>query len=83
MKVIIFGATGMVGQCVLTECLKSSIIKKILIIGRRSCEVKNDKIKEIIHDNFLDYSKKDIHICNSHEPTLKSQKFQKSLSNQL
>ncbi len=57
MKVIIFGATGMVGQCVLTECLKSSIIKEILIVGRRSCEVKNDKIKEIIHDSFLDYSK--------------------------
>ena len=57
MKVIIFGATGMVGQSVLTECLKSSIIKEILIVGRRSCEVKNDKIKELIHDNFLDYSK--------------------------
>ncbi len=32
MKVIIFGATGMLGQCVFTECLKSSIIKEILIV---------------------------------------------------
>ena len=56
MKVILFGATGMVGQCVLTECLKNSIIEEILIVGRRSCGIKNSKIKEIIHDNFLDYS---------------------------
>lgn len=56
MKVIIFGATGMVGQCVLTECLKNPAIEEILIIGRKSCGIKNPKIKEIIHHNFLDYS---------------------------
>ena len=56
MKVIIFGATGMVGQCVLTECLKSTIIKEILLVSRRSCGVENSKIKEIIHSDFLDYS---------------------------
>ncbi len=57
MKVILFGATGMVGHCVLTECLKSSIIEEILIVGRRSCGIENDKIKEIIHGDFLDYAK--------------------------
>ena len=56
MKAILFGATGMVGQCVLTECLKSSTIKELLIVGRRSCGIKNSKIKEIIHNDFLDYS---------------------------
>ena len=56
MKVILFGATGMVGQCVLTECLKSTIIEEILIVGRRSCGIKNTKIREIIHNDFLDYS---------------------------
>ena len=56
MKVILFGATGMVGQCVLAECLKSSIVEEILIVGRRTCGISNAKIKEIIHDNFLDYS---------------------------
>ncbi len=56
MKVILFGATGMVGQCVLTECLISPIIEEILIVGRRSCGVASTKIKELIHDNFLDYS---------------------------
>lgn len=57
MKIILFGATGMVGQCVLTECLKSPIIKEILIVGRKSCGINNDKIKEILHDDFLNYSK--------------------------
>lgn len=56
MKVILFGATGMVGHCVLIECLKSSIIDKILIVGRRSCGIESDKIKEIIHKDFLNYS---------------------------
>jgi len=57
MKVIVFGATGMVGQSVLTECLRSPVVKEILIIGRKSCEIESPKIKEIIHKNFLDYSK--------------------------
>ena len=56
MKVILFGATGMVGQCVLTECLKSSIIKEILVVGRKSCGIESEKIKEIIHNDFMDYS---------------------------
>ena len=46
----------MVGQCVLTECLKSPAIKEILIVGRKSCRINNPKIKEIIHNDFLDYS---------------------------
>ena len=46
MKVIIFGATGMVGQCVVLECVKSPIVKEILIIGRRTCDVKDVKIKK-------------------------------------
>ena len=56
MKVIIFGATGMIGQCILTECIKSSIVEEILIVGRSSYGINNSKIKEIIHNDFLDYS---------------------------
>jgi nucleoside-diphosphate-sugar epimerase len=56
MKVILFGATGMVGQCVLTECLKSPMVEEILIVGRISCGIKSTKIKEIIHNDFLNYS---------------------------
>ena len=34
MKVILFGATGMVGQGVLRECLLDSGIEAVLAVGR-------------------------------------------------
>jgi uncharacterized protein YbjT (DUF2867 family) len=57
MKVILFGATGMVGQGVLRECLIDQGIEKILSVVRRSSCQTHPKLKEIIHDNFLDFSK--------------------------
>ena len=53
---IIFGATGHIGQGVLIECLEHPDVKTILVIGRKSCEVEHQKITEIIHGDFLDYS---------------------------
>ncbi len=35
MKVIVFGATGMVGQGVLRECLRDSDVSQVLVVGRR------------------------------------------------
>jgi len=34
MKIVLFGASGMVGQGVLRECLLDSEVKEILSIGR-------------------------------------------------
>ncbi|PSO20951.1 epimerase [Bradyrhizobium sp. MOS003] len=56
MRVIIFGATGMVGQGVLRECLVDAGIDQVLVIGRSPTGVRNAKLTEIIHGNFLDYS---------------------------
>nr|AWL92093.1 epimerase [Bradyrhizobium ottawaense] len=56
MQVIIFGATGMVGQGVLRECLVDTGIARVLVVGRSPTGVRNAKLTEIIHDNFLDYS---------------------------
>lgn len=56
IKVIITGSTGMVGEGVLQECLLHQDVEKILVINRRSCEVSNPKLSEIIHDNFFDLS---------------------------
>jgi nucleoside-diphosphate-sugar epimerase len=57
MKIIIFGATGMVGQGVLRECILDASIKSILVIGRSSirtvfADYTNSKIKEIITKDF-------------------------------
>ncbi|MHB0771385.1 Rossmann-fold NAD(P)-binding domain-containing protein [Bradyrhizobium sp. 5.13L] len=56
MNVIIFGATGMVGQGVLRECLLDPGIGHVLVVGRSPTGVRNAKLTEIIHDDFMDYS---------------------------
>jgi uncharacterized protein YbjT (DUF2867 family) len=56
MKIILFGATGMVGQGVLRECLRDDAITQILSVGRSASGQQHPKLTEIIRDNFLDYS---------------------------
>jgi len=56
MNVIVFGATGMVGSGVLAECLKESKVKSVLVVGRNSCGVVHQKLREIIRSDFFDYS---------------------------
>src|ERR1700674_1166918 len=56
MKVILFGATGMVGQGVLRECLLDPSVESVLTVGRSPTGQRHAKLREIVHDNFLDYS---------------------------
>ena len=56
MKVILFGATGMVGQGVLRECLLDPQVQSVLAVGRSPTGQRHAKLREITHDNFLDYS---------------------------
>jgi uncharacterized protein YbjT (DUF2867 family) len=56
MNVIIFGATGMVGQGVLRECLLDSGIDEILALGRTSTGVRDDKLRERLMSDFADYT---------------------------
>ena len=56
LKVVITGATGMVGKGVLLECLENQDINSVLLINRRSIEMQHDKLKEIIHSDFYDLS---------------------------
>jgi uncharacterized protein YbjT (DUF2867 family) len=56
MKVILFGATGMVGQGVLRECLLDASVESVLAVGRSPTGQRHAKLREIMHDNFLDYS---------------------------
>lgn len=56
MQVIIFGATGMVGQGVLRECLIDSGIERVVAVGRSPTGVRNAKLSEIIHGDFTNYS---------------------------
>ena len=56
LKVIITGATGMVGEGVLYECLHHADIEKVLVITRNSCGYSHPKLTEIIHNDFSDIS---------------------------
>jgi uncharacterized protein YbjT (DUF2867 family) len=51
-KVIIFGATGMVGEGVLHESLLHADVESVLVVGRRSCQVSHPKLKEVIHSDM-------------------------------
>jgi uncharacterized protein YbjT (DUF2867 family) len=54
IRVIITGATGMVGEGVLHECLNHPDVEKILVINRKRCDVTHPKLQEIIHTDFHD-----------------------------
>ena len=54
IKSIITGVTGMVGEGVLHECLKHPEVESVLVINRKPCGVKHEKLKEIIHKDFFD-----------------------------
>src|SRR6202795_4693130 len=56
MKVILFGATGMVGQGVLRECLLDTGVESVLAVGRSPTGQVHPKLCELRHDNFVDFS---------------------------
>lgn len=59
MKVLIFGATGMVGQGVLRECLLAHDVEHVLTVGRTSLgdvEKSNPKLQGLVHIDLFDYA---------------------------
>jgi uncharacterized protein YbjT (DUF2867 family) len=56
MRVVLFGASGMVGQGVLRECLLDDEVGSVLSIGRSAIGRRHPKLQELLHENFLDYS---------------------------
>ena len=53
MKVIITGATGMVGEGVLLSCLANNDVTEILMVNRRNYQLTHPKLKEILVPDFL------------------------------
>jgi len=56
VNVIVFGASGMVGQAVLREVLADARIDKILVIGRTSLPDRPERVQEIVHGDFYDFT---------------------------
>ena len=53
IKAIVTGASGMVGEGVLLECLNHPEVAEVLVIGRKPCGVVHAKLKENIHQDFF------------------------------
>lgn len=56
LRVIITGATGMVGEGVMHVCLQHPDVEAVLVVNRRPTGITHPKLKEIIHENFYDIS---------------------------
>lgn len=56
MKVLVTGASGMVGKGVLLECLDHPSITEVLSIGRSTIVLEHPKLKQLVHADFSDFS---------------------------
>jgi uncharacterized protein YbjT (DUF2867 family) len=59
MKIILTGATGMIGEGILIECLKDSRVSEILSVSRKPSGKTHPKLKEYIVPEFLDLPEND------------------------
>ena len=56
MKVVLFGATGMVGQGVLRECLLDPGVERVLAVVRTPMDQRHEKLRDLVVRDFLDFS---------------------------
>lgn len=54
MKVILFGATGMVGAGTLRELLADPEVEAVLSVGRRPCGVEHPKLEDLVVADLFD-----------------------------
>ncbi|MEU7560356.1 NAD-dependent epimerase/dehydratase family protein [Streptomyces eurythermus] len=56
MRIIVFGATGMVGQGVLDACLRDDAVTEVLAVGRTRTGRTHPKLRELHHEDFTDFT---------------------------
>jgi uncharacterized protein YbjT (DUF2867 family) len=56
MNVLLFGATGMIGQGVLRECLLHPDVQLVQTVGRTATRVQNPKLREVVHSDLMNYA---------------------------
>jgi len=57
VRVVIFGATGMVGAGALLECLDDPRVDAVLAVVRRPTDLTHPKLTEAVHADFFDYDR--------------------------
>ena len=56
MKILIFGATGMVGQSALRECLLADDVTLVQTVGRTATGQQHSKLRELVRQDLFDYA---------------------------
>ncbi|MGW0189338.1 NAD(P)H-binding protein [Streptomyces sp. NPDC003362] len=56
MKVILFGASGMVGQGVLRACLEDPVVTEVIAVVRKPLGRQAPKLREVIHADFTNFA---------------------------
>ncbi|WP_394846990.1 hypothetical protein LZC95_05930 [Pendulispora brunnea] len=56
MRVILFGASGMVGAGTLREALDDPKVESVLSVGRSSCGVEHPKLRELLLPDLFDFT---------------------------
>jgi uncharacterized protein YbjT (DUF2867 family) len=62
MNILVFGATGMVGQAALRECLLAPLVRRVVVIGRHATGIQ--------HEKLLEYTRPDVTHLFDIEPEL-------------
>jgi uncharacterized protein YbjT (DUF2867 family) len=55
MNVLLFGATGMVGQGVLRACLLADDVTRVVAVGRSASAQRHPKLRNLVHQDLFDY----------------------------
>jgi uncharacterized protein YbjT (DUF2867 family) len=56
MKVVLFGASGLVGHGALRACLRDDEVESVVAVVRRPLSVSHPKLQVVVHDDFTDFS---------------------------
>lgn len=56
MKILILGATGMLGHGVLQECLAADDVQQVVTLGRTSVAIKHVKLLDLVHPELIRFS---------------------------
>ena len=54
MRILLFGATGMVGGGVLLECLAAPDVERVVAVGRAAVPMQHPKLEQIVHADLFD-----------------------------
>jgi uncharacterized protein YbjT (DUF2867 family) len=67
MNVVIFGATGMLGQGALRECLVTAEVTQVLVIGRNTTGIQHEKLREFVVTDVRDLTpaERDLQFCDA------------------